>query len=348
MLSICIIVKNEEENLRRCLQKLKPLNYEIVVIDTGSSDHSKVVAMEYTNKVYDFVWCDDFSKAKNYAIQKATNQYILVVDSDEFLIDIKKKKMEELIIKYPYKVGKIYRRNIFESKEHSYLGNEWVNRLFLKEKFHYVGKIHEQVEAYTKEEYMTYNLPIFFEHNGYNGDKKRKEKSERNIYLLQQALKEEESPYIYYQLGKSYYFQKNYKIAVDYFEKAISYDLNPKLEYVQDLVETYGYALLNAEQQKKALMLENVYQEFSGNADYIFMLANVYLQNGFFEQAIKAFEIVVNFKTCKIEGVNSYLAYYNIGIIYECMKNEKKALEYYKKCGNYNFAIDRIKNLSKI
>lgn len=64
------------------------------------------------------------------------------------------------------------------------------------------------------------------------------------------------SPYTYYQIGKSYYMQKDYEKASEYFEKGLEYDLNPKLEYVQDMVETYGYSLLNQKRIQEMMFLE--------------------------------------------------------------------------------------------
>lgn len=84
-LSICIITKNEEQNIDRCLKALAPYGLETIVVDTGSTDRSKQIAARYTDRLYDFPWCDDFSAAKNFAIEKASHSYVLVLDSDEFV-----------------------------------------------------------------------------------------------------------------------------------------------------------------------------------------------------------------------------------------------------------------------
>ena len=85
MLSVCIITKNEEHNLARCLKSFQNTGFELVVVDTGSTDQTKKIAAEYTENIYDFPWCDDFSAAKNFAVSKATNPYVMVIDSDEYL-----------------------------------------------------------------------------------------------------------------------------------------------------------------------------------------------------------------------------------------------------------------------
>ena len=75
-ISLCMIVKNEEKILRRCLDSVADLVDEIVIVDTGSQDETKRIAAEYTKFVYDFQWVDDFSAARNFAFSKATQEYI--------------------------------------------------------------------------------------------------------------------------------------------------------------------------------------------------------------------------------------------------------------------------------
>lgn len=84
-ISLCMIVKNEEKILRRCLDSVADLVDEVVIVDTGSSDSTKKIAAEYTEAVYDFAWNDDFSAARNFAFSKATREYIYSADADEVL-----------------------------------------------------------------------------------------------------------------------------------------------------------------------------------------------------------------------------------------------------------------------
>lgn len=84
-MSLCMIVKNEEKVLRRCLDSLKGLFEEIIIADTGSTDGTKEIALEYTDKVYDYEWIDDFADARNFVFSKATMEYIYSADADEML-----------------------------------------------------------------------------------------------------------------------------------------------------------------------------------------------------------------------------------------------------------------------
>jgi glycosyltransferase involved in cell wall biosynthesis len=84
-ISLCMIVKNEEKLLARCLDSVSDLMDEIIIVDTGSTDDTKKVAARYTDKIFDFKWVDDFSAARNYAFSKATMDYIYSCDADEIL-----------------------------------------------------------------------------------------------------------------------------------------------------------------------------------------------------------------------------------------------------------------------
>lgn len=354
MLSVCIITKNEEKNITRCLECLKPYGFEIVVVDTGSADRTKEIALQYTDKVYDFVWRDDFAAAKNFAVSKATNPYVMIIDSDEFLENIDIEKLYELITQYPDAVGRIRRRNVFTRNGQRQENTEWINRIFLKEKFHYEGRIHEQITAIDGEDgYDTYQAPVVIEHSGYDlTPEERKQKAKRNFTLLIQELEHmeqepenEQIPYILYQLGKSCYMAEEYEKACEYFSRGLSFDLNPKLEYVIDMVETYGYALLNSGQAEAALFFENIYEEFGNSADFQFLMGLIYMNNACFQQAVKEFLKATRHKECRNKGVNSYSAYYNIGVIYECLEKKEEAVQYYEKCGDYEPAKKRLESM---
>jgi glycosyltransferase involved in cell wall biosynthesis len=84
-ISLCLIAKNEERFLENCLKSVVDLVDEIIVVDTGSTDNTKVIAERYTKKIYDFRWCDDFAAARNKALEYSTCDWILVLDCDETL-----------------------------------------------------------------------------------------------------------------------------------------------------------------------------------------------------------------------------------------------------------------------
>lgn len=148
--------------------------------------------------------------------------------------------------------------------------------------------------------------------------------------------------YLLYQLGKSWYMSGEYEKAVESFGTALGYDVNPKSEYVIDMVETYGYALINCGRMEEALALEGVYAEFSGSADFCFLMGLVYMNNALFEEAVEQFMEAVKRGNAKAAGADSYLAYYNAGVIRECLGDKKQAEYFYKKCGGYERAKARL------
>jgi len=84
-ISLCIITKDNASTLARCLASARSLVDEIILVDTGSTDATKSIAQEYGAKIFDFVWTDNFSEAKNEALSKATGDWILNLDADETL-----------------------------------------------------------------------------------------------------------------------------------------------------------------------------------------------------------------------------------------------------------------------
>ncbi|MES1023047.1 tetratricopeptide repeat protein [Gloeocapsa sp. BRSZ] len=85
-LSLCMIVKNEEQTLAQCLRSVQGVVDEIVVLDTGSSDRTPDVAQEFGAKVYTFEWCNDFAKARNESLKYVRTDWVLVLDADEVLV----------------------------------------------------------------------------------------------------------------------------------------------------------------------------------------------------------------------------------------------------------------------
>lgn len=349
MISICMIVKNEENILEKCLMQLYPLGYEIIIVDTGSTDNSRQIALRYTDKVYDFTWTGNFSEARNYAIGKASREYILMIDSDEIVVSFDKDKLEELIHKNPDKIGRVLIISEYSRGNESYRTSSRLSRLFSKNLYCYEGRIHEQVvpiDGVLPGD--IYDAPVNIHHGGYDGGiETRRKKTERNIELLLKELADEgENPYTLYQLGKSYYMQEDYKTACKWFDKALYYDLDTRLEYVQDMVESYGYSLINSEQYEKAMQLLAVYDEFAMSADFVYLMGLIYMNNAKFTEAIGEFIKATGMSTAKIDGVNSYRAYYNIGVIYECLGVKDKALSYYKRCRAYEPALARLEYMS--
>lgn len=94
--SLCMIVKNEQNVLARCLDSMADLMDEIIIVDTGSQDTTKEIAAKYTDKIYEFAWIDDFAAARNFAASKAQMDYIYTADADEYLDEANREKLLQL------------------------------------------------------------------------------------------------------------------------------------------------------------------------------------------------------------------------------------------------------------
>ena len=84
-ISLCMIVKNEEDVIGRCLESVRGCFDEIIIVDTGSIDKTKNVCSKYTDIIYDYCWSDDFSAARNFAFSKAKSEYLFWLDADDII-----------------------------------------------------------------------------------------------------------------------------------------------------------------------------------------------------------------------------------------------------------------------
>ena len=113
--SLCMIVKDEEAVLSRCLTSVGDFADEIIIVDTGSKDRTKEIAGRFTDKIYDFAWRDDFAAARNFAFEKGTGDYLFWLDADDVipreeltkLMDLKASLEEPLpdVVMMNYAVG---------------------------------------------------------------------------------------------------------------------------------------------------------------------------------------------------------------------------------------------------
>ncbi len=95
-ISLCMIVKNEEAVLARCLSSAAGIADEIIVVDTGSTDRTKEIAARFTDRIYEYPWHDDFAAARNFAFSKGTGDYLLWLDADDVIPEHQREKLLDL------------------------------------------------------------------------------------------------------------------------------------------------------------------------------------------------------------------------------------------------------------
>jgi len=342
-----MIVKNEESNLETCLKNVQPFVDQIVVVDTGSSDQTKEIAYQFTNDVYDFVWCDDFSKARNFSLDQATNDWVLILDADEVVVDFDKNACVKSINEHPNQVGRIKRINPFESNGMIQKYIERVNRVFNKNFYQYEGKIHEQIVRKDQKPYDTFLIDLSANHIGYMKEVvKTTNKLKRNIEMLTKAIESTPTdPYLHYQIGKSYYMEHTYNEAYSSFKRALEIGVDFTLEYTKDLIESFGYTLIQCQKYSEALEISQYEIYYANSPNYNFLMGLIYMNNGAFHQAIEFFKKCIGSIEGSIEGINSYQPNYNIGVIYEVLGAHHQALYYYAQAGGYSLALERSQSL---
>lgn len=352
--SVCMIVKNEEAHIVECLSRLSRLDWEIIIVDTGSTDHTVNLASTFTEHIYSYQWKNDFADARNFAVSKASNDWILSIDCDEYLESENYSDFIKWFSKkgtsMPAALGRITLKNLLSDNDTNHYIAEYVTRFFHRNYYHFEGSIHEQLTPLIPCERITQELPLSFLHVGYINQQIRLQKADRNIMLLLNEIRQSApSCYLYYQLGQCYFAKQDYPSAAKYYKTALDLTTPPYPEFVQVLIESYGYALLELKQYPNAMSLiaDNYYPCFAHSADYIFLAGLILMNNGYFQQAIDEFSKATTISSYRSLGVNSYKAYYNIGVIYECCGNRDEALAYYQKCGDYPLALARIEQLSR-
>lgn len=346
-ISVCMIAKNEDNHIEECLKRLKPCRFEVIVVDTGSVDRTVEIAHRYADKVFHFAWCNDFSAARNFSIQQASNDWVLIIDCDEYLENVNLAELEEALRQNSRSVGKIIRNNPYSIQGVRSIMSERIGRLFNRRYCHFEGIIHEQVCTIDGRNPDSFQIPLTFYHEGYVSESDKRMRATRNLELLLHDLElKGPSPYIYYQLGKNYISLNDLEKAVGYYRKGLKLNADPGSAIAQDMVESYGYCLIALARYDAAIELLDIYEQFSHRADFIYLTGMIYMKNGIYDKAIDEFRKATTFATCSRKGINSYQANFNIAAIYENMEKLDEARIYYKKCGDYAPAVRRLKELA--
>lgn len=241
-ITACVIVKNEAQNIRHWLECVRPIADEIIVVDTGSTDNTVELAKQGGAKTEFFAWCDDFAAAKNYALSKATGQWIIFLDADEYFSPQTLPNVRRIIEDYqrnPKIVGVICLLvNIDKDDNNRFCGTASQVRIFRNlPSLRYEGKVHEKLvnrQNSNRRFELSRELEIY--HTGYSAGIQR-QKLERNLKILQ-AGGETETEANALAMMDCYYGLEEYEKAIPYAERAI----NSELRYVG--LETHPYEVL--------------------------------------------------------------------------------------------------------
>jgi tetratricopeptide (TPR) repeat protein len=226
-LSLCMIVRDEEQMLPRCLAAVAPAVDEIVIVDTGSTDATIEIAKSFGAKVIEFPWTGSFSDARNVSFEAATGDWVMYLDADEVLVTEDAEQLRAL-------TGRTW-REAFYLVETSYTGelgdggaivNNALRVFRNRPEYRFKDRLHEQI-AHTLPTNIPGRIeqtPVRVTHYGYLGSvRDAKEKSQRNVELLRtQAAESPKTPFLHFNLGSEYIVVGDLNAAIDELKTAQS------------------------------------------------------------------------------------------------------------------------------
>lgn len=350
-ISLCMIVKNEEKNLSRCLNSIKDMIDEMIIVDTGSTDNTVEIAESFEAKVYHFQWTNSFSEARNESLKYATKEWILILDADdEFCIE-DKEKFKELINNY------LDENCLYFFETLNYCGsfpdsnNISINlnpRLF-KNNYGYIysGAVHNQlINPQNKIKDVSYPVRIY--HYGYlDNSIKEKDKRKRNISLLEEQLKKSpDSKYTNFNLGNEYFALDDIEKALNCYYKSYK-DFNPNVGYGFILILRMVISNYNIGEYTRALEFSDIGIEYYPKfTDLYYFKALVYKALNRPTLAIKTLEKCIELGEPPSElrfiyGTGTFKALYELGIIYTELKDYPEAFKYFIETirSNPNFIV---------
>lgn len=228
-LSLCMIVKDEEEFIGGCLESVKDFVDEMIIVDTGSTDKTVEICESFGARVLHFPWNGSFADARNHGLEQAAGDWILWLDADEKVDASDAEKLREVLGDDDLLLS-VHLINYYgEEPDPDKTFDIAHTRLFRNNKgFKFKNRIHEMLNA--DEIFEKYNktaaiktVPIKVHHYGYlDPVNEKKKKSERNISMLKQELKQNDySPWTEYHIASEYYRLNKYQEAFEYVNHSI-------------------------------------------------------------------------------------------------------------------------------
>lgn len=216
-LSLCMIVKNEENNLARCLDSASGLADEIIIVDTGSCDGTVEAAKQYTDKVYHFDWIDDFSKARNFSFSKAASDYCMWLDADDVILKDDFEKIKNLKNSLPVEIDVVMMPyNTAFDESGNVLFSYYRERIVRNSpEYRWEGRVHEAISPTGKVIY--YDAAI-------SHKKEKASYSDRNLRIYEKMIAQGDSfsPRDMFYYGRELYYHSRFNEAISVFSDFLS------------------------------------------------------------------------------------------------------------------------------
>lgn len=294
-ISACLIVKNEENVIARCLDSIKGIVDEIIIVDTGSTDKTVEIVHDFVDEVFTYEWTDSFANARNFASSKATGEWILVLDADEYVDrdnlneTINSLKSNSLDSADAY-IVKIYN---FAGKYGEQVGRHESMRIYRNNgDVFFVRAIHEQLTRKDRTLGVA-SCGLILYHSGYlNHTVKEKKKNDRNVPLVKSELdKAGAKGFDYFNLGNELYSMNEIESALDAYKKAFMMKGDFRLGWVGITVVQLINCLVHLKKYKEALgVIEDCEQIWENTADFQFIKATIYANQKRYDDAREVLE----------------------------------------------------------
>lgn len=345
-ISVCIIGKNEEKNIENCLAPLVPYGFEIIYVDTGSTDRTKELAAKYTNRIYDFEWIGDFSAARNFSLEKASHNTILVLDCDEYLTELDIDGFYAAIEAHPKDVGVILRKSYTGEEGSEEYTLERIERVFHRRRYHYIYLIHENIADIRtdRSEFNRFEVPLVVDHVGYVGsmDEKRAKAERNNALLFKEIERDPTDPYFYFQVAQSFNLICDYEQAYLYYKKAFELPLNMVNFWVFVMAVNFINACVQTGRSAEALALYSpVYDDYAKDPCFLCCFGMLFL-NQDPPQPLKAMmEYVKILQMPPAPEATDYTpaALHGMGYCNELLGNPQAAVSFYQKAAEKGNAL---------
>lgn len=288
LLSLCMIVKDEEAVLRRCLESVQGFVDEIIIVDTGSTDGTKEIAAEFTDEIYDFTWVDDFSAARNEALRHANGRWILVLDADEYL-----SKEQHAEVRARLQTENPADNRGFVLQIYNFTrSTDWTVssalRLFPNNPaIYYERSIHEQVVCKNGTLQFIDHFPLSIFHTGYTAERiQEKNKSSRNLELLEQLRKQRPfTEYDYFTLANEYSNLEDYEQAIHYYRLAATEHARNR-SFFPACLRKLAVLLTHLDRIGEArAVIDSGIMHWPAAVDFHCLKAELYMKAGHLEQA---------------------------------------------------------------
>jgi len=349
--SAFLIVRDEEECLARCLQSLRGVVDEIVVVDTGSKDGTMAIARQQAECVCTFAWVDDFSAARNFALEQTTGDYLLMIDADNWITNAEEAgpRLDAFAARHTDDVvGTVEITNVVGAGPDEKKVLETAPRFFRPGRFRYEGAIHEQLVP-TEGPMRLAPTGVRYHHTGYAHEvSSPRHKSRRNQPMLLAAVaRHPGDEYYLYQLGKAHFCLNEFDEASRAFARALAcirFEPDGRAlgrvgpvaaDVLTDLVVSHAYALANTERLGEASAHLEAHEALghgaTASADFHHARGYVYLMLGNTARARSAYEqaLQLGAATEQVVGAGSFASHYHLGLLCEADGDVDAALARY-------------------